>query len=135
MKLLGLDAGRFNRSTFILSSIVSMFVFVSIGVIIGEVFGIKTSTGGEQSYPLVLPLGVLWWIYHSLCAIRRFHDLDMNGWWLVSYFVPFLNFIIGLRLVFESGSNGANKYGERPKTTSIMGFVVRRKTPLRSKNT
>lgn len=129
MKLLGLGAGRFNRSTFILTSLVSMFVFVSAAMILGGIlfpsFEFVDSygryTGGS---PVLLPVAVLWWVYHSFCVIRRLHDLGMSSWWLIGYFVPFVNFVIMLRLVLERGVDGSNKYGEPLKTLYIMGFAV-----------
>jgi uncharacterized membrane protein YhaH (DUF805 family) len=47
-------------------------------------------------------------------SIRRLHDTDRSGWWLLLAFVP----IIGLVLIWfmaEEGSAGTNRYGQNPK--------------------
>lgn len=129
MKLLGLEAGRFNRSTFILTSLVSMFVFVIVAMIIGGIlfpsFELVDSYGRYSGgSPVLLPVAVLWWVYHSLCVVRRLHDLGMSGWWLVGYFVPFVNFIISLKLLFERGEKEKNRFGEPLLDTYIMGLKI-----------
>ena len=63
--------------------------------------------------------------------IKRLHDLNINGLWVIAYaiaaFIPFVNFILGLYLLSTDGTNGDNKYGQRPRTIEIMGLVVWRK--------
>ncbi len=135
MKILGLEEGRFNRSTFILTSIVSLFVTMILFGLLCGVLGTFGFSGLDDtsSSPLFFLIALLWWVYHSFCVIRRLHDLGMSGWWLIGYFVPFVNFILGLWLLFEAGKEDANKYGKHPKTISIIGLVVWRKTHVSSK--
>ena len=44
-------------------------------------------------------------------AVRRLHDLNASGLWLVVWFVPFANFILAIRLVAGPSTRGPNKYG------------------------
>ena len=46
-------------------------------------------------------------------AVRRFHDLNASGWWVLLSFLPFGQVII-LWLMFKKGTSGINKYGEEP---------------------
>jgi uncharacterized membrane protein YhaH (DUF805 family) len=46
-------------------------------------------------------------------AIRRLHDLNISGWWILISFIPSGQLII-LWLMFKKGSSGTNKYGEPP---------------------
>lgn len=47
-------------------------------------------------------------------SIRRLHDLNASGWYVLLTFVPFGQFLI-LWLMFKKGTDGANSYGEPPK--------------------
>lgn len=46
---------------------------------------------------------------------RRLHDIGISQWWILLIFVPFINFIFGLFLLFKKGMIGLNKYGPDPK--------------------
>lgn len=50
-------------------------------------------------------------IQYFLLAIRRLHDLNASGWYVLLTFVPFGQFLI-LWLMFKKGTVGSNKYGE-----------------------
>ena len=46
--------------------------------------------------------------------VRRLHDVDKSGWWLLIHFVPFGPLVL---LVFfcQDGDSGPNRYGPNPK--------------------
>lgn len=47
-------------------------------------------------------------------SIRRLHDTDRSGWWLLLAFVP----IVGLVLIWfmaQDSQSGTNRYGQNPK--------------------
>jgi uncharacterized membrane protein YhaH (DUF805 family) len=46
-------------------------------------------------------------------SVRRFHDINCNGWWTLLFILPFTQIII-LWLMFRKGTSGANSYGEEP---------------------
>lgn len=121
---LGLSTKRLNRSTYLLSLLVSMFLFVGLGLVLDAVikaiFGIETVDNEPTALLLIFILG--WWVYAIYCIIRRLHDLGMSSWWLISAFVPFLNLFIGLRLLFLRGTDKENRYGEPLKRVYILGL-------------
>ena len=43
-------------------------------------------------------------------AIRRMHDVDKSGWWLLLTLVPLANFYI-IYLVIIKGTEGENRFG------------------------
>ena len=47
--------------------------------------------------------------------VRRLHDFGQSGWLLLLSFVPFINFIVFLILLFYPGSQKENKYGSPPE--------------------
>ena len=51
-------------------------------------------------------------------SIRRLHDLDISGWWvLLLVLVPVFLPVIGIK----KGTDGKNKYGEDPITDTGLG--------------
>jgi uncharacterized membrane protein YhaH (DUF805 family) len=46
-------------------------------------------------------------------AVRRLHDLNASGWFVLISFMPFGQLLI-LWLMFKKGTDGVNDYGEPP---------------------
>ena len=59
---------------------------------------------------------------------RRLNDLDKSGWLSLLMFVPFLNLLFALYLIFAPGSEGANRFGpapvENPSGVKMFAFVI-----------
>src|SRR5690349_12593646 len=47
-------------------------------------------------------------------GIRRFHDTDKSGWWILTGFIPCVGFIILIVLLAQPGTPGPNQYGPPP---------------------
>ncbi len=94
--------------------------FVLFCFLIGFVLGVVMGIGGysEQEVnkaSLVLQLVVL--IPSIAVGIRRMHDLDKSGWFII---IPFYN----LYLTCLEGTKGPNKYGPDPKEEESGGLSV-----------
>lgn len=61
---------------------------------------------------LVLGLGLI--VPGIAVAVRRLHDTNKSGWWLLLCFVPFVGSIVILVFMCLEGTKGANKYGDEP---------------------
>jgi uncharacterized membrane protein YhaH (DUF805 family) len=51
-------------------------------------------------------------------AVRRLHDIDMSGWWVLISFIP----LVGLLTLFwlcQRGTEGPNRFGMGPAQTAI----------------
>ena len=59
-------------------------------------------------------LGLLTLIPSLALMIRRLHDLDRPAWWVIATFVPLLNLVLWLYLLFARGTYGPNQYGADP---------------------
>jgi len=46
--------------------------------------------------------------------VRRLHDLDKSGWWILPFFIPLVNLILMLAFLTRSGTNGMNRFGTDP---------------------
>ncbi|WP_434937512.1 DUF805 domain-containing protein [Shewanella sp. HL-SH8] len=77
---------------------------------------------GIGSYNEIMGLGTLSGIYTLLVlipsiavAIRRLHDTNHSGWWLLIALIPLLGALF-LLVVFCFDSKEDNEYGPNPKT-------------------
>ena len=63
---------------------------------------------------LASALGGLTLIPSLALMIRRMHDLNRPAWWVIATFVPLLNLVLWLYLLFARGTYGPNQYGADP---------------------
>ena len=54
------------------------------------------------------------YIYRIMMGVRRLHDLDKCGWWMLLLIVPLVNLFFCLYLLFFKGTEGPNEYGDDP---------------------
>ena len=60
-------------------------------------------------------IGNLIFIYkYWQLQILRFHDLNYSGWFALLLFIPYVDLLVGLYVIFASGTDGPNKYGPDP---------------------
>jgi uncharacterized membrane protein YhaH (DUF805 family) len=102
--------GRASRPAFwwfVLATIIAAFV---LGILIVSLGAIKLGFLGYILY-VVFYIGI---IFPSLSvAVRRLHDQDKSGWWLLIGLIPFGGIVL---LVFYClpGTPGPNQYGSAP---------------------
>lgn len=64
------------------------------------------------------PVEILLWlamlIPNLAVTIRRLHDLDKSGWWLLILLVPLIGAIVLLVFMCIEGTRGANRFGPDP---------------------
>lgn len=76
---------------------------------------------GAPSGPFfwLLILLVLALIIPSLAVqVRRFHDQDKSGWFVLLNFVPYVGGLIVLVFMCLDGTRGDNRFGPNPKQTA-----------------
>jgi uncharacterized membrane protein YhaH (DUF805 family) len=56
-------------------------------------------------------------------AIKRLHDIEMRGWWLVVLFLPIASLILGAGMQFVAGTVGPNRFGPDPKQSGELAAV------------
>jgi len=56
-------------------------------------------------------------------AVRRLHDTDMSGWWLLLFFVPLIGIVMLIIWWIGEGTSGYNRFGPNPlpKEVSLHG--------------
>ena len=61
-------------------------------------------------------------------SIRRLHDSNKSGWWLLTAFIPFLGPFIYLYLMgIEKGTEGENNYGHMPIESKKDQIIAKEK--------
>jgi uncharacterized membrane protein YhaH (DUF805 family) len=96
-----------------------MFVVLNFGVsivasILDRILGMSGMVGGVYG-PLQLIAGLALLVPGIAVAIRRLHDQDKSGWWLLIAFVPIIGAIVLIVFMFLEGTKGDNQYGPDPK--------------------
>ncbi len=67
-------------------------------------------------------VAVIVWLIGLSLSVRRWHDLNKSGWWILVNAIPVLGWIYTLVMLgFMPGDQGSNNYGPPPKEGSILG--------------
>lgn len=48
-------------------------------------------------------------------SVRRLHDTERSGWWLLIGLVPLIGAIVLLVFMVQDSKAGSNRFGENPK--------------------
>ena len=111
--------GRLRRLHFWVGLIILWIVEAIIfGVLIGPAVAAAAAGGGGMS-PLgligyLLILALLW--PALAIQVKRWHDRDKSGWWVLIAFVPLIGAIwVLIECGILDGTPGPNKFGPSPK--------------------
>ena len=121
--------GRFGRLSYlawatlitIVSWVITMMMVGTSAMMSGDSMGFFFQT------PLVGIITIVSLVFGVIFAIRRFHDINASGWWSILVFIPLLNLIAALVLMFAPGKPQINKYGP-PRITrgweKVLGLLL-----------
>jgi uncharacterized membrane protein YhaH (DUF805 family) len=108
--------GRISRKQFWLGT---LFMIVQSLVLFGLLlmtFDVETNAPSAAGLIVILIAFVLNTWESCALYIKRFHDRNKSGWWMLIGLVPFIG---GLWLLVEcgflSGNDGDNNFGKSPK--------------------
>ena len=100
------------------------FNLVILVLLYAAMFGSFALTDGEFG-PISAVLAIIAGIYALAMivpglavAIRRLHDTDKSGWWILIGVIPIINYIGGIVLLIfycMDGTKGPNQFGVSPK--------------------
>jgi len=136
--------GRFNRLSYIAWFGFLHLIFTIALLALGLVFGIvnlhslqfsqhainSISGLGQFTY---LALSCLYLYGMMVVIIRRLHDRNKSGWFILLLLIPIVQFLMLLYLLLARGCNRANRFGHpRPSTfieklmawLMLVGFVI-----------
>ena len=93
---------------------VLFYVLISIvAAVIDSMTGSFDSTMGMGMLGLLVALALL--IPSLAVAVRRLHDTDRSGWWVLLCLIPLIGGIWLLVLLCLDSTPGENQYGPNPK--------------------
>jgi uncharacterized membrane protein YhaH (DUF805 family) len=71
---------------------------------------------GSHIFSIVVSLGLI--LPNLSVAIRRLHDTDRTGWWILIAFIPLIGLIVLLVFYLQKSDPGENSYGP-PMTEGV----------------
>jgi len=96
--------GRVDRITYWISQVVFyvlLFVFLLF----------TPDSGNDFNLSLLLLIIPFWFSF--VITIKRLHDIDCSGWWILVNFIPYLGpIIMFIVLGFIAGTDGSNRFGD-----------------------
>jgi len=52
-------------------------------------------------------------------SVRRLHDTNRSGWWLLLYFIPIIGALVVLFFMVQDSNEDGNDFGENPKLAVV----------------
>lgn len=106
--------GRLNRGAMILRSLFLGSVLGLLEVGLGSIAASTPSIIAAMFGVIVFGLLVVQIVASLSLIVRRLHDLETNGWWILLTFIPYVNLFLSIYICFIRGTKGANRYGADP---------------------
>jgi uncharacterized membrane protein YhaH (DUF805 family) len=104
--------GRARRKEYWLFTLVNVVVITGLSFVdvFAGLYGLEGEVGllsGLYSLAVLMP--------SIAVGVRRLHDTDRPGWWMLMCFIPVLGFIVLIVFFLLEGTPGPNRFGEDPK--------------------
>lgn len=100
-------SGRAARSEFWFWQLFVLLLSFAAGAVDGIAFGATSGLFGLVTSLVTFLPGIA-------VSVRRLHDRDMSGWWLLLCFIPLLGWAVLLFFFVTKGTEGANRFGPDP---------------------
>src|SRR6266571_3963720 len=101
-------SGRARRNEYWMFFLFNLIIIIALSLIGRVVLGNAGSVlSSIYSLAVLLPgLGV---------TVRRLHDTDRSGWWILIELVPVIGVIVLIVFLVQDSQAGDNQYGPNPK--------------------
>jgi uncharacterized membrane protein YhaH (DUF805 family) len=113
LKKYAVFSGRSRRMEYWYFVLFNIIVCIVLEVIDGLLFGTLDSGMGVGLLSGLYALAVL--IPSLAVTVRRLHDIDRSGWWILIALVPLIGGIVLLVFALLDSTPGTNQYGPNPK--------------------
>ena len=120
-------SGRSRRKEYWMFLLFQIIIFIPLGILMGITGGFDESgeLSGLGSLFLVL-IGLVYlalFIPNLAVLVRRFHDQDKSGWFVLLGFIPYVGGLIVFVFMCLDGTKGENRFGPDPKMDDNVGEV------------
>ncbi len=114
--------GRFGRLSYIawygFLNLITFFAVITLSLALG-IFNLSTQSLDSHFIDTLMGLGglgfliisVLYFYFNLVIQVRRFHDMNRSGWFILLFIVPLVNIFVFFYLLLGSGTQGTNHYG------------------------
>ena len=96
--------GRASRAEF--------WWWVLFAILVSIAANIIDAIIGAPIFSLLAGLGLL--LPNLAMSVRRLHDTNRSGWWILIGLIPLIGFIVLLIFSLEQGTPGPNEHGPPP---------------------
>ncbi|MEC7761364.1 MAG: DUF805 domain-containing protein [Pseudomonadota bacterium] len=112
-------SGRARRSEFWWFVLFYIIVNLVLSIVDSFLFGTTTTTDTGFSASTDTPIlsGIFWLatiIPYLAVSVRRMHDVNRVGWWILIGFIPLIGAIVLIVWFATGGDKGGNRFGPDP---------------------
>lgn len=104
--------GRARRKEYWFFILFNVLAVVVLGII-DVVLGTSSKEAGLGLLSGIYLLAVL--LPALAVTVRRLHDTDRSGWWILIEFIPLIGGLVLLVFTLLDGTPGSNRFGPSPK--------------------
>ncbi len=115
LKKYAVFSGRARRKEYWMFFLFNLIISIIL-LAIDKMTGSFSETTGIGILESIYSLAVI--IPSIAVAVRRLHDTDRSGWWLLIALIPLIGAIVLLVFMVQDGKPGQNRYGPNPKEAS-----------------
>lgn len=117
-------SGRSRRKEYWMFTLGVVLAFVFAFIVFALVAGTLGSSGNSEDVTsmiggtgvLIFVIGYLAILIPSIAVqVRRFHDQDKSGWFVLLGLIPYIGGLIVLVFMCLEGTQGPNRFGPDPK--------------------
>ncbi|MFZ2303471.1 MAG: DUF805 domain-containing protein [Minisyncoccia bacterium] len=113
LKKYAVFSGRATRSEYWYFTLFNVLITVAISFL--DLFGVSEIV----VFVVALLYALALYIPSLAVTVRRFHDTNHSGWWLLIILVPLVGFIVWIVFLVMDSDPTDNQYGQNPKGTVI----------------
>ncbi len=123
LKQYAVFSGRLSRKGYWMFVLINLIVYVVL-------YTLESLINTQGILVFVYMLAIL---LPSLgAAIRRMHDTNKSGWWLLVSFIPFVGGIVTIVLLAMAGTPGDNNYGSPDGASPTQPTATPEPEPLQT---
>ncbi len=111
-------SGRATRSEYWYFGLISAVITLVL-ILLDKVMGTYNTESSMGALSGLYSLGVM--LPSLAVTVRRLHDTDRSGWWLLLAFVPLIGALVLLYFTVQDSQPITNQYGENPKALPALG--------------
>jgi uncharacterized membrane protein YhaH (DUF805 family) len=112
LKKYAVFSGRARRKEYWMFVLFNI-IFAIVAIIFDNILGTAIENVGYGLFYILYSLAII--IPAIAVGVRRLHDTEKSGWWLLISLIPLIGAIWLIVLLATAGTAGENKYGADPK--------------------